>query len=131
MNQSTGTGVACAAVAERVLRRHLAACTLAHYAGILTLHGAVRLAQAMRSEALLREAEALLGPFLRGEVKRVSGAYDRMYRCGGNASAWLAFSGNPSANALEVLVRHADELISLHPRDAAGEIGRASCRERV
>ena len=109
-------------IAERVLARHLAAAPLNHYAGIVTLHGLVNLAETTGRADLRRLSRDLLLPFYTGEIAKVGGAYDRMYRCGGNASALLVKYGI-APEALPALTAKAEELLRSHPRDAAGLFG--------
>lgn len=117
------SSVDCAQVAEAAVRRHLATNPLDHYAGIVTLHGLLRLAGASSSKRLAKEAKALLKPFYSGEIKKVGGVYSKMYCCGGNATGWLALAFGDK-DALESSVSHAEELIASHPRDKDGIFGK-------
>ncbi len=110
--------------------KHLASHPLNHYAGILSLHGLIRLAQIKKSAKFAKAAKELLRPFYSGEVKSVGGVYSKMYCCGGNASAWLAQVGY-APEILAVLVSHADELMSSHPRDKHGIFGTLKAPEKI
>ena len=116
--------------AETVFRRHQATASFEHYAGIVTLHGLVNLAENTGRSDLRELASKLLKPFYTGEVRKVGGIYDRMYRCGGTASALLVKYGMDKA-ALPALARKADELILEHPRDPHGLFGKIGAPEKI
>ena len=97
---------ACIQIAERAFRRHLAEHPMRHYASILTLHGAVRLMRISGSPAHRSLVDEQLSPFWNGQVDYVLGAYDRMYQCGGNATAWLAME-DPTAERIAWLTKRA------------------------
>lgn len=124
------TPIRCRTVAETVLERHVATHSLHHYAGIVTLQGAVQLAVATGDDALRRRACALLRPFAAGKVPKVGGVYDKMYRCGGNATAWAVKTGL-LPDALATAVAHADELLATHPRDPNGIFGKLDAPQRI
>ena len=107
----------CRTIAETVIERHVATHSLNHYAGIVTLQGAVQLARATGDERHRDRACELLQPFVSGRVEKVGGVYDKMYRCGGNATAWAVLAGY-LPEALTTAVAHADELVATHPRDS-------------
>ena len=117
-------------IAETVLRRHRAEKPFNHYAGLVTLHGLVNLAETTKRSDLADLARAWLEPFLSGKVEKVGGAYDRMYRCGGAASALLVKYGF-APEALPKLTAKADELIATHPRDARGLFGMPGAPEKI
>ncbi len=117
-------------IAETAVERHLEVCTLAHYAGIVTLHGLVNLAANTGRADLRKKSCALLKPFYSGEVKQVGGVYDKMYQCGGTASALLVKYGY-APEALDALTKKADELIKTHPRDPQGIFGKTEQPEKI
>ncbi|MCC5844606.1 MAG: glycoside hydrolase family 88 protein [Verrucomicrobia bacterium] len=88
-----------------------------HYTGILSLHGFARLAARTGDPALLEEIRQQLMPYVNGE--RDFPCNFPNYRCGGNATAWLLYSGQlPEA---EVTVReHAERILHEAPRAANG-----------
>ena len=118
MNEAISTE----AVAESVFRRHQATSPFDHYAGLVTLHGLVNLAENTGRADLQDLSVRLLRPFYSGEIRKVGGAYDRMYRSGGNASALLVKYGF-APEALPMLTAKADELVREHPRSASGVFG--------
>lgn len=120
----------CRAVAEAAMERHVATHSLNHYAGIVTLQGAVQLAMATGDDAVRRRACELLRPFVAGDVHKVGGQYDKMYRCGGNATAWAVKAGF-MPDALPTAVAHAEELIATHPRDGNGIFGKLGSPEKI
>jgi unsaturated rhamnogalacturonyl hydrolase len=122
--------VDCAKLAGLVFERHLATKPLEHYAGILSLHGALRLAGATDDSALLEKTRALLKPFYGGEVTKVCGVYTKMYCSGGYASAWLALA-HGDEEAKKSVVAHAEELMASHPRNADGVFGTLKDPEKI
>ena len=119
-------------IAETVFRQHRASAPFEHYAGIVTLHGLVNLAENTGRTDLRDLAYELLKPFYRGEITRVpGGVFDKLYRGGGNASAMLVKYGMASDDALPALVVKADELIQGHPRDAHGLFGKIGAPEKI
>lgn len=122
--------ISCRTVAESVLERHVATHSLNHYAGIVTLQGAVQLATATGDDTLRQRACDLLEPFVEGRVAQVGGVYDKMYRCGGNATAWAVQAGF-LPDALATAVRHAEELVATHPRDPNGIFGKRDAPEKI
>ena len=118
------------AIAETVIMRHHATVPFTHYAGLLTLQGLINLAQTTGRSDLREMACKWLKPFYTGEVTRVGGVYDKMYRCGGHASALLVKYGM-APEALPTLIAKADELIQTHPRDEHGLFGRIEAPEKI
>lgn len=122
--------VDCIRLAEIVMEQHLKKHELTHYAGIVSLHGLVRLAEISGSEKLRKWSIDLLRPFFSGEIKSVRGVYSKMYSCGGNAAAWLAEAGY-APEILPMLVAYADELMATHPRDKHGIFGTLKDPEKI
>lgn len=118
------------AIAKSALMRHHAVAPLTHYSGIVTLHGLVNLAEITGSRELRNLACEWLKPFYSGEVTKVGGAYDKMYRCGGTASALLVKHGY-LPEILPFLVKKAEELINEHPRDSHRLFGAPSKPEKI
>jgi unsaturated rhamnogalacturonyl hydrolase len=126
MNRS----VFCGDIALLVIDRHIAVRPLDHYAGIVTMQALVNLAQVKSGGELKTRALETLEPFYSGKVEKVSGAYDRMYRCGGNASALLVKYGF-APEILPSLVSRAEELIGSHPRHSSGVFGKPDAPEKI
>lgn len=106
-------------IALLLLKRNIEVCALNHYAGLVTMQGLVNLAEAAGEQSLIDRSVELLRPFFEGEIERVGGVYDKMYRCGGGASAQLLKAGF-GPDILPVLVAKAEELVNTHPRDDKG-----------
>lgn len=117
-------------IAETAIRRHMEVRPLTNYAGIVTLHGLVNLAETTGRADLHRLSCELLKPFYSGGIEKVGGVYDKMYRCGGTASALLVKYGK-APEALAALTAKADELIQTHPRDPHGLFGLIACPEKI
>jgi unsaturated rhamnogalacturonyl hydrolase len=113
-----------------LIDRHTAIRPLEHYAGIVTMQALVNLAQATGSGELKEQSLKTLEPFYSGRVEKVSGAFDRMYRCGGTASALLVKYGF-APKILPHLVSKAEELIGSHPRHSSGVFGKPEAPEKI
>lgn len=124
------TSIACLDVAQQAVRRHGLTTTWAHYAGIVTLQGAVRLADTLRDPAWTAYTVDLLTPFITRQVPRVGGVFDRLYQSGGNAAAWLAQTGLRDG-LWPGLVESAETLIRDHPRGPEGAFGHSKDAQRV
>ena len=118
-------------IAETVFRQHRASAPFEHYAGIVTLHGLVNLAKNTGRTDLREVARELLKPFIGGQITRVGGIFDKLYRGGGNDSALLVKYGMATDDALPALIVKADELIQEHPRDAHGLFGKIGEPEKI
>lgn len=122
------TAIDCAHLAERAFLRHVATSPLAHYTGIVSLHGLARLALSVTSaaerERLLALVREHLTPFISHGVNGHP-AWDGTcnfpnYRIGGNASALLWWQGClPSADQA-LFANAADEIMTKAPRDRHG-----------
>ena len=118
-------------IAENAIRLHQSTASLEHYTGIVTLHGLVNLAETTGRADLRELAVQWLKPFYSGQVAKVGGIYDKMYRCGGNASALLVKYGMAADEVLPALILKADELIKEHPRDPHGLFGKIGAPEKI
>lgn len=90
---------------------------LDHYTGIVSLHGLARLAVLSDSPGLLKEARHQLMPYVRGE--RSWNCNFPNYLCGGNASAFLLYSGHLPEVA-DPVRKYAEQLMREAPRDPSG-----------
>ena len=107
-------------VALTVWKQHLASCGLDHYAGIVSLQAFARLAKIMKSEEILKEAKENIKPLWQGKVPKAGGVYgDRVYRWGGNATAFMVLRGM-LPEAYDALVATTDDLCKNQHRDSRG-----------
>ncbi|EIQ02183.1 putative unsaturated glucuronyl hydrolase [Opitutaceae bacterium TAV1] len=109
-------------IAERAFHRHVELHSLAHYTGILSLHGLARLAFAVSEPAerarLLALATTHLTPFLEGA--HVFDCNFPNYLCGGNASAFLWWQGCLPQAETSLFESHAEQIMQTAPRDPHG-----------
>ncbi|MBN2640037.1 MAG: glycoside hydrolase family 88 protein [Victivallales bacterium] len=122
--------IKCRDIAEVALERHLDLHSLNNYQGLVTLQGSVQLADLCKDDLLRERSIDLLKPFYTGRIKEVGGIYNKMYQCGGNATAWLVKCGF-APDAMSSLREHADELIASHPRDKDGIFGKIGEPEKI
>jgi unsaturated rhamnogalacturonyl hydrolase len=122
--------VSCEDLALRLIDRHIAVRSLEHYAGIVTMQALANLAWVTGKGELKEQSLKTLEPFYTGKVEKVSGAFDRMYRCGGTASALLVKYGF-APEILPHLVSKAEELIESHPRHPSGVFGKPEAPEKI
>ncbi len=93
---------------------------IAHYAGILSMHGLARLAKMQNSSELTEELKAALKPFWTGGVPRAIGVYgENVYRWGGNATAYLVHRGMLD-EAKDVVIECCEKLLTKQARDSRG-----------
>ena len=103
-----------------VWEQHKASSGLDHYAGIVSLQALARLGKIMKSEEILQEAKKALEPFWQGKIPKAGGIYgDRIYRWGGNATAFMVLRGM-MPEAYDSLVATADDLCKSQHRDSRG-----------
>ena len=82
-----------------LFNRYAAIHPLNHYTGILAMQGLARLGHRTDDDAVLAKAQQALAPFAAGEVEPFGNF--RVYRCGGNGTAYLHRHGLwPEAAAL-------------------------------
>lgn len=112
----------CSAIAERAFHRHVELHSLAHYTGILSLHGLARLAISTSEPAerarLLALTTKHLTPFIAGDY-----AFDcnfPNYLRGGNASALLWWQGYLPQVDASIFESHAERIMREAPRDSHG-----------
>jgi unsaturated rhamnogalacturonyl hydrolase len=122
--------VNCKDTALLIIKRHIAIRPLDHYAGIVTTEALANLAKVSGDAEIKKMSVETLRPFFSGKVEKVSGAYDKMYRCGGNASALLVKYGF-APEILDALVLKAEELVKTHPRDPNGIFGHPKAPEKI
>ncbi|MBN1675084.1 MAG: glycoside hydrolase family 88 protein [Kiritimatiellae bacterium] len=105
------------ATARRCFDRATATQDFRDYTGILTLHGAARLAVLTEDAELLDRVRARLRAFVRG-LCAVNGNFAN-YDCGGNGTAWLLMLGE-FPDAEPAVRRHAELTVHDAPRDRNG-----------
>jgi unsaturated rhamnogalacturonyl hydrolase len=106
----------CFDTAVGAFHKHVATHPLAHYTGILSMHGYARLGIISGNPAVLDEARQTLLPFVRGE--RAFKANFTNYFCGGNGTAYLHWLGKLPAAA--GTLRHYAEDFFQAPRSSDG-----------
>ncbi|AHF93119.1 glucuronyl hydrolase [Opitutaceae bacterium TAV5] len=120
--------VDCAHLAERAFHRNVATHSLAHYTGIVSLHGLARLALSVADpaerERLLALVREHLRPFLDngldGHPNWAGSCNFPNYRIGGNGAAYLLSQGHLPAADRALFVAAADQIMTKAPRDRNG-----------
>ncbi|MBN2712261.1 MAG: glycoside hydrolase family 88 protein [Planctomycetes bacterium] len=98
-----------------------------HYTGILTMHGAARLAVITSDDALLKRTLGHLTPFVRRE-RDFNGNFPN-YFCGGNGTAWLHLLGK-FPEAKDEVRRYAEITLNESVRDRDGILCMPKCPEQ-
>jgi unsaturated rhamnogalacturonyl hydrolase len=103
-------------IAARAFQKHVTTHTLAHYTGILSMHGYARLAVISGNPAVLDDCRRHLMPFVRGEQQFKANFTN--YFCGGNGTAYLHWLGK-LPEAAETMRHYAEDFFRA-PRSADG-----------
>jgi len=100
----------------RLWERYQQVSNFRHYATILAMTAAARTAKIIESGELFESVRARLEPFLNGG-QETYGAYGKnVYKCGGNAAAWMLVRGYLPTEYAPVLEVAADDLCKNFPR---------------
>ncbi|MBN8216477.1 MAG: glycoside hydrolase family 88 protein [Spirochaetes bacterium] len=104
-------------LAETIWKRFRKEVAIHNYSEILALHALARMGT-HGDPRFLEPARTELAAFLDGRVPQVHGAF-RLYRVGGNASAWLLLNGKLEGRD-GVLAQACRDLVAEHPRTRLG-----------
>lgn len=101
--------------------RHKFMNSLDGYPALVSLHGMARFAKFTKDDELMAEMHTFARNFLDGKVEKMGGAYgSKVYRFGGNFTAYLAARGELSGSDIDVLVKSAELLCNTHGRGPSG-----------
>ncbi len=90
------------------------------YTGVLVMHAMARLAKITRDEELLGELRSMLTPYIKNEIQKSLGVFgERVYRFGGNASAFMVSRGLMPDHENNLL-KAAESLCAEQPRRSDG-----------
>jgi len=107
-------------VALRAWKCHIRNHNLAHYSGVLSMHGLARLGKMQGATEIIDEVKRRLDPFWRGNIEKACGVFGpNVYRWGGNATAFLVLRGM-LPEAKDTLINCCEKLLNEQPRDSRG-----------